>query len=184
MDARQSRRKVILISQGALLVVALLLYLLFRPEKLGLDLWNGRYSLAVIIYTGLLSGVGIRLFSSSLGEAWKHFQNNMEDTVIMALQDIDLLDLLLISILPAIVEELFFRGVMQPGLGLWLTSFIFALLHWGGIKRLWAHGLHAFLIGLFLGWLYIASGSLLTTMIAHFVNNLLAGLYIQKKISF
>lgn len=184
MDARQSRRKLILISQGAMLLLALLLYLIFRKGKLGTDLWDGRYALSVIVYTGLLAGMGIRFFSMSLGEVWTHFQDNMEDTVIRVLQDIDLLDLLMISILPAIVEELFFRGFMQPFLGLWLTAFIFSLLHWGGVRALWAHGLHAFLIGLFLGWLYLVTGSLLTTMVAHFVNNLLAGLYIQKKISF
>ena len=184
MDSKRQRRIFIIISQGVLLLVTLGLYLLFRRDKLLTDLWDGRLGLPLIVYTGFLAGLSIRFFSTALGKVWPRFQDNMEDTVIKALTDIDLLDLIMISFLPAIVEELFFRGFLQPYVGIWIGALIFSLLHWGGIKELWAHGLHAWLIGLFFGWLYIATGSLLTTMVAHFTNNLLAGLYIQKKISF
>jgi membrane protease YdiL (CAAX protease family) len=40
-------------------------------------------------------------------------------------------DLLLIALLAGFGEELFFRATLQPALGLWLTSLIFALGHTG-----------------------------------------------------
>lgn len=181
MAHRPGFKKVILLSQGGLLLITVLLYVLFRQGTLLTDLWDGRQSIYMLLYTGLLSGVGIRLFSLILQEAWSGFAENMNDTVIKALDGLDGMELLLISLPPAVVEELFFRGLLQPWVGLWAASVIFAILHWGFVKELWAHGLHALLIGLFLGWLSLATGSLIAPMVAHGVNNFLAGLYVRKK---
>jgi len=39
------------------------------------------------------------------------------------------LEILFISICAGVGEELFFRGAIQPFLGIWLTSFLFVMLH-------------------------------------------------------
>lgn len=74
-----------------------------------------------------------------------------------------------ISLWAGFSEELFFRGVLQPAIGLWVTAVLFVALHgylrWGGARHL-AFG--ALMIGLSagLGFLarYVGLGS---AMIAH-----------------
>ena len=80
--------------------------------------------------------------------------------------------------LPAIFEELAFRGVLQPLLiratghawvGIALASIIFSAIHfqfYGFMPRV--------LLGALFGWLACRSGSLVPGMLAHFVNNALA----------
>ncbi len=85
------------------------------------------------------------------------------------------LNLLVIALIPALGEELLFRGLLQRLLGEWtknihvgviLTAFIFSALHlqfFGFLPR--------FLLGLMLGYLLEITQSLWVPVIAHFVNN-------------
>lgn len=84
-----------------------------------------------------------------------------------------LLNLLYMAILPAVVEEFLFRGVLFQGFrscGLFktafLTSLMFALAH-GNLNQF----LYAFAIGLFLAYLVEASGSIYAAMLVHMALN-------------
>ena len=89
-----------------------------------------------------------------------------------------LFNLFLIAIIPAIGEEMFFRGVIQkklknilrnPHIAILITSFIFSAIHmqfFGFLPR--------FFLGIILGYLFYYSGSLWMPIIAHFINNALA----------
>jgi hypothetical protein len=76
---------------------------------------------------------------------------------------------------PAICEELFFRGflqgMMESRYGTWvsmiLTSLFFALAH----MNPWYFPYYLFL-GLYLGWLRVWSGALTLSILAHLMNNL------------
>jgi membrane protease YdiL (CAAX protease family) len=95
-----------------------------------------------------------------------------------------LLMLVVIAVIPAVGEELVFRGMIQtemvravrnPHLGIWLTAAFFSAFHmqfFGFVPRL--------LIGAFLGYLYFWSGNLWYPIIAHFFNNglQLLGIYL------
>lgn len=82
---------------------------------------------------------------------------------------------LIIAILPAIGEELLFRGLIQNIFGealknkhaaIWLTAFIFGAMHmqfYGMVPRV--------LLGALFGYLYFWSGHLSIAMFAHFINN-------------
>jgi len=86
--------------------------------------------------------------------------------------------LLSVAGLPAIFEELSFRGVLQPLLiratgsafwGIALTAIVFSAIHfqfYGFLPRV--------LLGALFGWLAYRSGSLIPGMAAHFANNALA----------
>ena len=86
-----------------------------------------------------------------------------------------LLSLFVIAIVPAIGEELVFRGMLQnlfrltfknPHVAIWVTGFIFGAIHmqfYGMVPRM--------LLGVLFGYLYWWSGNLLVPMIAHFLNN-------------
>lgn len=86
-----------------------------------------------------------------------------------------LVGLLVIALVPAVAEELVFRGVVQRNLvrwfgsrhmGVWLAAAAFSAVHmqfFGFVPR--------FLLGLVLGYLYEWSGNILVPMAAHFTQN-------------
>jgi membrane protease YdiL (CAAX protease family) len=88
-----------------------------------------------------------------------------------------IIKILFLCFLPAICEEVFFRGFCQTGLvyrygsrvGITITAAIFALAHGDP----WHIHLY-FLLGFILGWLFYASGTLWIPIIAHLINNLRA----------
>lgn len=86
-----------------------------------------------------------------------------------------ILNLFVIAFMAALSEEIFFRGVLQKVLiettrnkhiGIWIAAALFSAFHmqfFGFIPRL--------LMGAYLGYLFLWSGSLWPGMIAHFLNN-------------
>jgi membrane protease YdiL (CAAX protease family) len=77
----------------------------------------------------------------------------------------------LLSLLSATGEELFFRAALTPSVGLWASALIFGLCHatpdvGGPSWSIWA-----FVMGLVFGALFLASGSLLPSMLAHALIN-------------
>ncbi len=86
-----------------------------------------------------------------------------------------IINLLIIAILPALGEELLFRGIVQrygyslfkkPVTSVWVTAVLFSAIHFqfeGFIPR--------FLLGLFLGYLYYWTGRIILPIIAHLFNN-------------
>ena len=133
----------------------------------------------------------------TLPEALKPLENWMRDKeeeaskMVMALLKVNtagdfLLNLFMIAILPAIAEELMFRGGVQrafsrtfgnPHVAIWITAFIFSAIHvqfFGFIPRL--------LLGALFGYIYVWTKSLWYPMFAHFLNNAYAvcvALYFQ-----
>src|SRR5207344_1198984 len=91
------------------------------------------------------------------------------------------INLFIIAFLPALGEELFFRGMMQKlfsqltknnHLAIIITSIIFSAIHlqfYGFLPRM--------VLGIFLGYLLVWSGSLWLPILAHFVNNASAVLF-------
>ncbi len=102
-----------------------------------------------------------------------------------------LLALFVIALLPAIGEELLFRGILQRRVvamtgsvhtGIWITAILFSAIHvqfYGFVPRM--------LLGALFGYVYVWSGNLWVPMLAHFVNNgftvLMVYLYQQKHVS-
>ncbi len=86
-----------------------------------------------------------------------------------------LLNLFMIGIIPAVGEELLFRGVLQqllhrmiskPHLSIIITALLFSAFHlqfYGFLPR--------FMLGLVLGYAFYITGSLWVPMLIHFVNN-------------
>lgn len=83
--------------------------------------------------------------------------------------------LLVAAVVPAIGEEVLFRGLLQPRfqqwvqnphLGIWVTAAVFSAIHFQ-----FAGFLPRFLLGAFLGYAFWYSGSLWLPIILHFVYN-------------
>lgn len=86
-----------------------------------------------------------------------------------------IISVLIVGVLTGFSEELFFRGALQPLLGVmmknrhaavWATAFIFSAVHlqfFGFVPRL--------LMGAYFGYLVLWSGSLRLSMLGHILNN-------------
>lgn len=90
------------------------------------------------------------------------------------------LNVFLVACIPAVGEELFFRGMLQRQfyrhfnfhIAIWLTAFIFSFIHfqfYGFFPRL--------LLGAFMGYLFAWSGSIWLSIVAHFVQNFISVLF-------
>jgi len=89
-----------------------------------------------------------------------------------------LVNVFLIALVPAIGEELTFRGVLQPlfirlsakkHASILFVAFIFAFIHFQFLDFL-----PRFILGVIYGYTYFYAKNLFTTIILHFSNNLLA----------
>ena len=98
-----------------------------------------------------------------------------------------IVNLIMIAVLPAIGEELMFRGGLQrsmnkmfnnPHAAIWISAIIFSAIHvqfYGFIPRM--------LLGAGFGYLYYYSGNIWYAITAHFINNayaVCAAFYMQK----
>ncbi len=87
-----------------------------------------------------------------------------------------LLNLVVLALLPALLEELTFRkcilGTLQKygqGTAVFVSALLFGVIH-GGI----AQSVFAFLVGLVLGFITVKTGSIRGAIAVHFVNNALS----------
>jgi uncharacterized protein len=175
-------------------IPALVILVLLKSEynKSALDLRLPRineFGLVIVLafcvfpvtsFTGVLnSGIHLPDWLSE-AEKWMVEKESDADKLINLLIVSDtfwimMLNMLIIALLPAISEELIFRGVFQKILygffksghpAIWLTAIIFSVLHFqffGLIPR--------FILGLVFGYLYFWSRTLWLPVFAHFINN-------------
>ena len=97
-----------------------------------------------------------------------------------------MMNVIIIAVIPAIGEEMIFRGVFQKlfqnlfksgHTAIWVTSFFFSAIHFqffGFVPR--------FILGLVFGYLFFWSGTLWLPVISHFVNNAVPviGTYLER----
>ena len=173
------------------LLPACLFVLLFQPRGSNYFHfhWQGRYwGLAVVGMVIMLLIAPISDYFSAWNDGWN--LGPLESTMrrisdltksqveqLLSLSSIPdlLLQLFVVALLPAVCEELFFRGGVQQILHRWfgnphvaiiVASLIFSLAHgdlYGLIPR--------FFLGIVLGYLFFYSGSMLVNICAHFLNN-------------
>ncbi len=86
------------------------------------------------------------------------------------------LNVVVLALLPALLEELAFRkcvlGTLQKygnGTAVFVSAVLFGVIH-GGI----AQSVFAFVVGLILGWITVKTGSVRTAIAVHFANNALS----------
>ena len=113
-------------------------------------------------------------------EDWMKEMEDMGATLIERFLEMEsvealLLNLFMIGILPALGEELMFRGVIQRifsswtrnvHLGVWITAIIFSAIHmqfYGFLPRM--------MLGVLFGYLFVWSGSLLLPIFCHLIYN-------------
>ena len=179
-----------------LFVAPPLLFAYFTKHQLGWNHVNRQQILLAVVFMMLsmpfINGIavwneGLHLpsFLGSL-ESWIRQAEaeamRMTEAFLVMDTPLDLLvNLLIIAVIPAVGEELLFRGVIQKlflkwngkvHLSVWLTAFVFSAVHMqflGFFPRL--------ILGAVLGYMLVWSGSLWLPIVAHFTNNAFAVLF-------
>ncbi|WP_046243618.1 CPBP family intramembrane glutamic endopeptidase [Hymenobacter terrenus] len=157
----------------------------FSPRRLGAGWWLLAAAALIVIILPVMSGL-------IAWNAGAHFPSFLHDFEVWARASEDRAQgltkfltqfnsagrfwagILVIAVVPAVSEELVFRGVIQqnlvrwfsPHVGVWLGAAIFSAIHFqffGFVPR--------FVLGLVLGYLYLWSGNILVSMAAHFTQN-------------
>lgn len=168
-------------------VPAIVLANVFPPERFGWFRLNRKVSPMLV----LLGVLAIILASPGFGQIQVWVANSLKDPQLLEYEKLvqkendwaltlptigDLFGCLALNALvPALCEELFFRGALQQltiewtkrtGLGIFVTAFFFAIIHFNltGFPVI-------FIAGLMLGFAYHWTGSLRTTVMMHFMFN-------------
>jgi hypothetical protein len=139
--------------------------------------------LFVIPFINFLGDLNSRMTFPEAFSGIESWMRNMEDAAelmvekFMKVEHISglLFNLFMIAVLPALGEELMFRGVIQRILtnwtknhhwGIWIAALLFSAMHmqfYGFIPRM--------ALGAMFGYLLVWTGSMWVPILAHFVNN-------------
>ena len=123
----------------------------------------------------LLTGMGVMVLIEPVESIIPKLDYFIEDYSQMIRPDV--LSFLLVVIAAPLLEEIFFRGILLEGFlhnysprkAILLSALIFGAIHLNPIQ---IPG--AFLIGIFLGWVYWKTRTLLPVILIHFINNLIS----------
>lgn len=119
--------------------------------------------------------------SALLYQFWPRYRLAADTYLSLILKPLWWSDLFWLGLLPGLSEELLFRGVMLPALGLnWVglgtSSLCFGILHMSSPQQ-WPYVIWATCVGLVLGYGAIATGNLLVPVVAHIVTNIVSSLF-------
>ncbi len=133
---------------------------------------------ALAFAMGLAVCCSIIGISGILYALWPAYRRASDTYLTMVLTPLTWPDLLWIGLLPGLSEELLFRGVLLPSLGLnWAgivgTSVCFGILH-AGSREHWPYALWATIVGGLFAYSAVATHNLLLSIVAHTCTNWLA----------
>lgn len=150
--------------------------------------WVVLLTIATIPCVSFLSDLNNSIVFPEFLSGLEHSMRSMEETAavltarLLFAENISalMLNLLIIAVIPAFGEELYFRGVLQPLIqknwgkhaAVWVTAIIFSAIHFqffGFIPRMF--------LGALMGYLLVWTGNLWMPVLAHFVNNGMAVIY-------
>lgn len=167
---------VYVLAMGLPLILVLFWRRLFTSKPLKTHPTGGIGFLAVLGSVGGCMGANIvtgilMAYLEYWGVPMPEMPQMMEQTPVSLLMNV-----FVIAVLPAVLEEAVFRGcvlrVLRPygdGFALVVSAILFGLMH-GNVRQI----PFALIVGLVLGWLYVTTNSIWWPMLIHFINNALS----------
>lgn len=154
--------------------LAMLLFIHFTGFfKLRLSIFRSISIKPLLIATAL---VFTSMFALNIFVNWFPLENNLEVQFDGLAHNI--LGAFTISVLAPVLEEVMFRGAIQgyiartfgkPWLAILVAALIFGIYHWNPVQVVYAT-----LLGIIFGWIYYITGSLLSVIVGHVLNNSIA----------
>lgn len=188
-DSLQTTKLLLVVQQMCIFIIpsTLFTYIIFRKEALN-EMGLAQFAPPAITVLSIMSIFTIAIFIQYAYQLnrlvpmpeWMIAMEEQSETLIKQILVMDnipdlIFNILLIGVLPAIGEELLFRGVIQkrlahylkrPQLAIWISAIIFSAIHFqfqGFFPRLF--------LGALLGYLFWLGGSLWLAILVHFINN-------------
>jgi hypothetical protein len=115
---------------------------------------------------GLLAAAAVVLLSRQLTERTR-IGERLARSLAAALGPLSLAECWWLALVSGIAEEAFFRGAVQPEVGLLAASLLFGAAHFVPRRELLPWTVFSIAAGLLLGWLFDATGNLLAPVVAH-----------------
>jgi membrane protease YdiL (CAAX protease family) len=115
---------------------------------------------------GIVAGVLVILLSHQLTRRTRSGAN-LARSLGRLLGRLSLAECALLAAVSGVAEEAFFRGVLQPRIGLLAAALIFGLAHFVPRRELAPWALFAVAAGLLLGVLFESTGNLVAPVVAH-----------------
>lgn len=137
-------------------------------------------------FIGILTGIGLAISGYGFYNLSKKIKKLsdivelFEKVLAPVFSQLKIVDYVLLSLVSGFIEEIFFRGLLLPKIGIILSSIAFGLLHLPG-RRFWIYTLWATISGALFGVLFLLSGSLWLPISGHVTNNLI-GMFLLKKL--
>lgn len=182
--SRSQTLMLVLLIEGGAGVMAIALGWLFGQKPTGHLAWNLKDFAIGVAATGPLLVMFSIVYGLRNYGPFHEVDDIFREYLFPALSPCSTVDLVFISALAGVGEELLFRGTLQSLLirwtgettGLGLASALFALAHF---VTVW-YAIITGLAGLYLGWLYLATDNLLTAIVAHAVYDAVALIFVLK----
>jgi uncharacterized protein len=129
---------------------------------------------------GIALGLGLTGLSAIVYAIWGIYRESADFYLSMVLKPLSIPDMVWLGVLPGLSEELLFRGVMLPAMGLdpigiVLSSLCFGVLHMTNAKQ-WPYAVWATMVGILLAFTMVETGNLFIPIVAHVTTNFISGL--------
>ncbi len=161
----------------------ILIYFLYNKTKkirynaIKLDFKMKWHTYLLLIGVGVLSLFGIQYFIGAVDKFLELIKYPLDDSLPVINPTgwgSYFASLLLLAVIPAIEEELIFRGIIFNGLrsrfkdyqAILLSAAMFTLMH-ASLQQF----VYPFLLGIIMAWVVMRTGSLMSSIIVHFTNN-------------
>lgn len=162
-----------------LVIVAILYY--FNATTFMIPVVIGKVNVWIQVGAGVAGGFLLSAITWLMGK-WKYLDDvNFDFTLRLGIFNFSLQEILFLSFCAGVGEEIVFRGMIQPWLGILTTSFMFIALHGYMSYSSWPKvifGLILFAVGTILGILGEYLG-LLAAIVAHIIYDVIAFQRIQ-----
>ncbi|OON70324.1 CPBP family intramembrane glutamic endopeptidase [Hymenobacter sp. CRA2] len=175
LPARYATGFMVVLGQVAQLALILFLRRRAGPKRLEPTSWTGPADSPRLF--AVVAVVAVALLFARLPVAWLDLPTWSADKTFVKLMQQPALALVVMCVGAPVLEEWLMRGLLLPGLtrnygagrAILQTSLLFGIIHLNPPQAL-----SAFLLGLFLGWLYTRTQSLMACIAVHAINNMAA----------
>jgi len=119
---------------------------------------------------GVAVGVAVVL-ASELATRLTGWGDALARELASAIGPVSVPDAILLAMASGLGEELFFRGALQPRVGLVVASLAFGAMHFVPRREMWPWTGFALVVGLLFGVMFEWTGSIVAPVVAHTVVN-------------
>ena len=154
--------------------VSMLLFIHFAGYyKLRRGLWRSVAPRPLVFSTLLVFS---SIFALNIFVQWFPLRDNLND--VFDRLSHNTLGVLGLAVLAPLLEEVLFRGAIQGALmrffdrpwpAIIVAALVFGIIHWNPVQTVYAT-----LFGIVLGWIYYRTGSLMSVIVGHVLNNTFA----------